>query len=101
MAVGLERDVPSDLSGCAIDDESLDSLSGLVNLQWLFLGDTMITDQGLDRLRGLSKLTMFSAYGIQVTKEAKQKFSSVANWGAFGLCWGGKVRSCSDCICVT
>lgn len=28
---------------------------------------------------------------LDVRKEAGEKFSSVESWGAFGLCWGGKV----------
>jgi len=39
---------------------------------------------------------------LEVAKEAREKWSSVKNWGVFGLCWGGKVRltsplkTCSD-----
>ena len=28
---------------------------------------------------------------LEFTAAAKTKFSSVESWGAFGLCWGGKV----------
>ena len=28
---------------------------------------------------------------LNVRKEAGKKFSGVENWGALGLCWGGKV----------
>lgn len=28
---------------------------------------------------------------LNVRKEAGEKFSGVESWGAFGLCWGGKV----------
>lgn len=28
---------------------------------------------------------------LKVVEEAKMKFSGVEAWGAFGLCWGGKV----------
>ena len=27
----------------------------------------------------------------KVAEDAKVKFASVKSWGAFGLCWGGKV----------
>lgn len=29
---------------------------------------------------------------LTATQEAKEKFPTVQNWGAFGLCWGGKVE---------
>lgn len=29
---------------------------------------------------------------LQTTEEAKKLWSGVKAWGAFGLCWGGKVR---------
>jgi len=28
---------------------------------------------------------------LQITKDAKEKYSSVTAWGSFGLCWGGKI----------
>ena len=28
---------------------------------------------------------------LKVVEEAKGKFGSVSSWGAYGLCWGGKV----------
>jgi hypothetical protein len=28
---------------------------------------------------------------LQVTQAAKEKFTAAKGWGAFGLCWGGKV----------
>lgn len=30
---------------------------------------------------------------IEAVKEYRTRFSSVRKWGAFGLCWGGKVSS--------
>jgi dienelactone hydrolase len=36
----------------------------------------------------------FEAHGkvlLPLVEEAKAKWSSVTSWGAFGLCWGGKV----------
>jgi hypothetical protein len=29
---------------------------------------------------------------VNFTATAKEKWSGVESWGAFGLCWGGKVR---------
>jgi hypothetical protein len=29
---------------------------------------------------------------LEFTKAAKGKWAGVESWGAFGLCWGGKVR---------
>jgi len=30
---------------------------------------------------------------LKVVKEAKEKFTSVESWGAYGLCWGGKLMA--------
>lgn len=32
---------------------------------------------------------------LKVTAEAKKRWPAVESWGAFGLCWGGKVRTYS------
>ncbi|RFU30725.1 hypothetical protein B7463_g5633, partial [Scytalidium lignicola] len=32
-----------------------------------------------------------SATFLNVVEESKKKFTSVTSWGAFGLCWGGKI----------
>jgi dienelactone hydrolase len=30
---------------------------------------------------------------LEAVQQYKRQFSSVEHWGAFGLCWGGKVNS--------
>ena len=35
--------------------------------------------------------TKGASTALNVRKEAGEKFSGVESWGAFGLCWGGKV----------
>jgi len=34
---------------------------------------------------------------LKLEQTAKEKFPEAKLWGAFGLCWGGKVR-CYECI---
>ena len=37
-----------------------------------------------------------NAQSLQALAEAgKAQFPSVKKWGAYGLCWGGKVRACN------
>lgn len=50
-----------------ITDEGLAELSGLANLQYLYLNDTPVTDAGLVHLAGLSRLEELSLTHTQVT----------------------------------
>ncbi len=40
-----------ELSGASVTDAGLAHLAGLTNLEWLWLGDTQVTDAGVEALR--------------------------------------------------
>lgn len=42
-------------------------------------------------MKGARDFGVHSKVLIPLVEEAKKKWSTVTGWGAFGLCWGGKV----------
>jgi|SRR5579872_1559875 len=67
------------LADTAATDASLAHLSGLTNLEELWLKRTKITDAGLPRLSGLKKLRCLSLYGTKVTDSGLVHLSGLTN----------------------
>jgi internalin A len=56
-----------------ITDAGLDNLKGLIQLRILHLEDTLITDARLDNLTGLTQLQMLFLAGTNVTGQGMAK----------------------------
>ena len=60
-----------------IDDEGLTVIGELTNLKRLDLtGFSGVTDQGLEKLRGLTKLQLLITVGTQITDEGRERFKA-------------------------
>ncbi len=55
------------LRKCKVTDKGLEKLAGLTRLKYLYLGQTSVTDKGLEHLKGMSQLQSLSLVGTQVT----------------------------------
>ena len=62
-----------DLSQTAVTDDSLESVARLIKLTTLWLNETKITDQGLEKLRSLKRLEQLDVSGTQVTADGIAK----------------------------
>jgi hypothetical protein len=63
----------------AFDDEDMVYLSGLANLEVLYLVRTQVTDSGLEHLKGLANLQALSLSGTQVTDSGLEHLKGLAN----------------------
>jgi len=67
------------LDNQGITDNGLKHLSGLSNLQELSLNNTAITDNGLKHLSGLSNLQFLSMFNTKITDEGLKHLSGLKN----------------------
>jgi len=63
----------------AVDDASLDNLTGLAGLLSLNIGYTQVTDLGLGKLRGLTSLTALSLNGLNISDSGIESIESLTN----------------------
>ncbi len=91
--------MPQTLQGA---DRLADSLSAIVLVPDFFKGnqlDPKIFPPDTDEKKHVAHTFMAEQANIErntqvlleITAAAKEQFSSVQSWGAFGLCWGGKL----------